>query len=213
MGISTLGQTISTMSDMIPVFDIGQVLLRWNPRASLARHFSSLEATDAFMRQVGFMDWHARQDQGRPIAEAVADHAARHPDHAAVFADFYDNWLHAVPGEVPGSRAILETLAARGPVYGISNFSRELFDRTIPAYPFLGLFNGLVLSGDVGINKPDPRIYAILCERFGLDPRRCVFIDDSPRNVEAARAYGMDALVFTDAPALADALRERGLPV
>ncbi|MGU9982406.1 HAD family hydrolase [Phreatobacter sp. HK31-P] len=195
----------------VPVFDIGQVLLQWQPRASLQRHFEDDVAIDAFMAEVGFMDWHTRQDAGRPVTEAVEEHAARFPHHAAVFAAFYDDWLRSVPGEVPGTRAIFEGLAARGPVYGISNFSRELFDRTVPAYPFLGAFAGLVLSGDVGINKPDPRIYAILCERHGLDPAACVFIDDSERNVQAARDYGMAAVHFTDAASLSASLRDRGL--
>jgi len=200
-------------SSVVPVFDIGQVLLRWDPRGAMAPHFDAEEALDSFMQEVAFMEWHAHQDAGRPVADAVAAHAARHPAHASVFAAFYDNWLASVPGEVPGTRAIFETLLETGPVFGISNFSRELFDRTVPAYPFLGRFTGLVLSGDVGIIKPDPRIYAILCERHGLEPGHCVFIDDSARNVEAARAFGMDALLFTDAPSLADALRARGLPV
>ncbi|MCZ8317195.1 MAG: HAD-IA family hydrolase [Phreatobacter sp.] len=188
-------------------------MLRWDPLGAMTRHFESRAAVESFMEKVGFMDWHARQDAGRPIAEAVAAHAALHPAHAGVFAAFYEDWLASVPGEVPGTRAIFEALLEKGPVFGISNFARELFDRTVPAYPFLGRFTGLVLSGDVGINKPDPRIYAILCERHGLEANRCVFIDDSARNVEAARAFGMDALLFTDAPSLADALRARGLPV
>lgn len=195
----------------IPVFDIGQVLLRWEPQAALEPHFDDPAALEAFMEEVGFMDWHARQDAGRAVAEAVADHAARFPRHASVFAAFYDNWLDAVPGEVPGTRAIFEGLAARGPVYGISNFSRELFDKTRPVHTFLNAFSGLVLSADVGINKPDPRIYAILCERHALAPEACLFIDDSPRNVEAALAFGMDAVHFTDAPSLSAALRARGL--
>ncbi|MGQ3354959.1 MAG: HAD-IA family hydrolase [Phreatobacter sp.] len=195
----------------VPVFDIGQVLLRWEPKTALQQHFADAAALEAFMAEVGFMDWHARQDAGRPVAEAVADHAARFPGHAPVFAAFYDDWLKAVPGEVPGTRAIFEGLAAGGPVYGISNFSRELFDRTLPAHPFLAGFSGLVLSADVGINKPDPRIYAILCERYALAPGDCIFIDDAPRNVEAARAFGMDALLFTDALSLSGALRARGL--
>ena len=198
-------------STPVPVFDIGQVLLQWQPRASLERHFPDPAAIDAFMAEVGFMDWHARQDAGRAVAEAVEDHAARFPHHAAVFAAFYDDWLRSVPGEVPGTRAIFEGLAARGPVYGISNFSRELFDRTVPAYPFLAAFSGLVLSGDVGINKPDPRIYAILCERHALEPAACVFIDDSQRNVQAARDHGMAAVHFTDAASLSASLRGLGL--
>lgn len=195
----------------LPVFDIGQVLLRWQPRDSLGRHLADDAAIDAFMDEVGFMDWHARQDAGRPVIEAVAEHSARFPHHASILASFYDDWLLSVPGEVPGTRAIFEGLAARGPVYGISNFSRELFDRTVPAYPFLGSFTGLVLSGDVGINKPDPRIYAILCERHDLTPSDCVFIDDSERNVAAARAHGMTAVHFTDAASLSASLRGLGL--
>ncbi|AVO46148.1 HAD family hydrolase [Phreatobacter cathodiphilus] len=195
----------------IPVFDIGQVLLRWDPKGALARHFPETAALEAFMAEVGFMEWHAHQDAGRPVAEGVADHAARYPHHGPVFAAFYEDWLEAIPGEVDGTRAIFEGLAARGPVYGISNFSRELFDRTLPSHPFLGRFSGLVLSGDVGINKPDPRIYARLCEGFGLRPGDCLFIDDSQRNVEGARAVGMDAVLFTDAPSLSLALQARGL--
>ena len=195
----------------IPVFDIGQVLLRWEPRAALARITGSEAEADAFMQEVDFAAWHGRQDAGRLVAAAVAEHSARFPHHAAVFAAFYDRWLDAVPGEVPGTRAIFEALRTRGPVYGISNFSRELFDRTVPAHPFLGGFTGLILSADVGINKPDPRIYRILCERHGLEPQACVFIDDSAKNVEAARAAGMRGIVFTDAGALSSALAAMGL--
>jgi 2-haloacid dehalogenase len=196
---------------VIPVFDIGQVLLRWEPKAALARITGSEAEAEAFMREVDFAAWHGRQDAGRAVAEAVAEHSARFPHHAAVFDAFYDRWLDAVPGEVPGTRTIFEALLARGPVYGISNFSRELFDRTVPAHPFLGGFTGLVLSADVGINKPDARIYRILCERHSLDPRACVFIDDSERNVEGARAAGMRGIVFTDAGALSSALAAMGL--
>lgn len=195
----------------IPVFDIGQVLLRWEPKTALAGIIGSEAEAEAFMDEVDFAAWHGRQDAGRPVADAVAGHSALFPHHAAVFAAFYDRWLDAVPGEVPGTRAIFEALCARGPVYGISNFSRELFDRTVPAHPFLGGFAGLVLSADVGINKPDPRIYRILCERHDLDPRACVFIDDSVRNVDAARAAGMRGIVFTDAAALSSQLAGMGL--
>jgi 2-haloacid dehalogenase len=195
------------------VFDIGQVLIRWDPANSFARLIGSAEQVPAFMEAIDFHGWHARQDAGRPVTEAVAEHVLRFPQHRDVISGFYENWLDSVPGEVPGTRALFETLLDRGPVYGISNFSRELFDRTLPVYPFLSRFTDLVLSADVRINKPDPRIYRILMERNGLKPENLVFIDDSPANVAAARAEGMDAVLFTDAPSLSVALRERGLPV
>lgn len=195
----------------IPVFDIGQVLVRWEPRRGLARHFGDDAALDRFMAEIDFARWHALQDAGRPIETAVADLAGRFPHHRDAIAGFYANWLDSIPGEVDGTRAIFEGLGRRGPVYGISNFSRELFDRTVPAYPFLAGFTGLVLSGDVGINKPDPRIYRILLDRHGLEAGGCIFIDDSERNVAAARTVGMDAIHFTGAASLSAALRARGL--
>lgn len=201
-----------SMSEMpIPVFDIGQVLVRWDPKRGLARHFKDEAAVERFMTEIDFAGWHALQDAGRPVDAAVADLSGRFPHYRAAIAGFYADWLDSIPGEVAGTRAIFEGLARRGPVYGISNFSRELFDRTLPVYPFLASFTGLILSGDVGVNKPDPRIYRILCERHGLAPARCLFIDDSERNVAAARAEGMDAVLFTDAASLSGALRSRGL--
>lgn len=192
----------------VPVFDIGQVLIRWDPHGAFSRRLGSAEAAAAFMAEIDFLGWHGQQDAGRTVAEAVRTLSARFPHHAAHAKGFYDDWLEAVPGEVAGMRALFETLVARMPVYGISNFSRELFDRTLPVYPFLGAFTGLVLSGDARMNKPDPRIYRLLCDRYGLAPADCFFIDDSSANVEAARAIGMRAHVFTDAASLLPVLRQ-----
>ena len=196
---------------LVPVFDIGQVLLRWEPRRGLGRFLAGEAAIDRFMAETDFTAWHGRQDAGRSVAEAVAEASRRFPHHAHILSGFYDHYADSLPGEVPGTRAIFEALAARGPVYGLSNFSRELFDRIAPSYPFLEAFTGLVLSADEGVNKPDPRIYAALCARVGLAPERLVFIDDIAANVAAARAMGMAGIVFTDAAALAAALRDHGL--
>lgn len=197
----------------VPVFDIGQVLIRWDPHGAFSRRLGSAEAAAALMAEIDFAGWHGQQDAGRTVDEAIRTLSARFPHHAAHAKGFYDDWLEAVPGEVAGMRALFETLVARMPVYGISNFSRELFDRTLPAYPFLGAFTGLVLSGDARMNKPDARIYRLLCDRYGLAPADCFFIDDSPANVEAARAIGMRAHVFTDAASLLPVLRHEGFPL
>lgn len=201
------------MSKSAPVivFDIGQVLLRWDPKAGFSRYFPDLGDVERFMAETDFFAWHARQDAGRSVAEGIAEQQARHPAHAEAIEGFYRRWLDSVPGEVAGTRVIFETLADRGPVYGLSNFSRELFDETVPHYPFLQRFTGLVLSGDVGINKPDPGIYRALTDRYRLNPADCLFIDDSRPNVEAARALGWDAVVFTDAPTLVADLAVRGV--
>jgi 2-haloacid dehalogenase len=207
------GNSPAASAHPIPVFDIGQVLLRWDPDNSFTRLAGDRTSGRAIMDEIDFYGWHAHQDAGRSVADAVSAHAARFPHHREIIAGYYDNWLDSVPGEVPGTRALFETLADRGPIFGISNFSRELFDRTVPVYPFLGRFTDLLLSADVGMNKPDPRIYRILIERNGLDAANLVFIDDNPANVAAAQAEGMDGIVFTDAPSLSAALRARGLQV
>ncbi|QCK86360.1 HAD family phosphatase [Phreatobacter aquaticus] len=205
--------TMMTPTKPTAVFDIGQVLLRWDPVNSFTRLLGDPERARAVMDEIDFHGWHAHQDAGRLVADAVADHVSRFPHHGEVISAYYDNWLDSVPGEVPGTRALFETLADQGPVFGISNFSREMFDRTVPAYPFLKRFTDLVLSADVRINKPDPRIYRILAERNGLTPSSLIFIDDNPANVAAAQAEGWDGIVFTDAPSLSAALRARGLEV
>lgn len=202
--------TAAAARPLTPIFDIGRVLLRWEPERALAPYFRDTAEIAAFMAEVGFFAWHARQDAGRPVADGVAELAARFPVHERAIAGFYERWLDAVPGEVPGSRAILEGLAAQGPIYGLSNFSRELFDRTEPHHPILQRFAGLVLSGDVGLNKPDPGLYAALIERYGLSPEACIFIDDSAANVETARRLGMVGVQFMDAPQLSVALSELG---
>jgi 2-haloacid dehalogenase len=176
-----------------PVFDIGQVLLRWEPKAGLRRFFEGDEAVDAFMREVDFLRWHEAQDRGRPIRAGVAAASADFPRHAHVFKGFYDDWFASVPGALAENVAFFERLCDRQDVYGLSNFARDLFDRTAERHPFLKRFRGLVLSGDEQLVKPDPRIYRVLLERYRLAPESCVFVDDSLPNVEAARAVGMKA--------------------
>ncbi len=195
---------------LVPVFDIGRVLVRWEPELALARHLPDKAAVSAFMAEVGFDDWHKEQDRGRSVDEAVEAVAQSHPHFAQAAQGFYEDWLHSIPGVVPGTRSILEGLARRGPVYGISNFSRELFDRTVPHYPFLGLFTGLVISTDERLVKPDPEIYRVLAERYGLLLSDCVFIDDSPANIRAAQDLGMTGILFTDAISLASRLSQLG---
>lgn len=196
------------------VFDIGNVLLRWEPRLALGRILPDAAAIDAFMAEIDFPAWNLAQDAGRSWDDGVAAVAATQPRHAATAAAFRAGWHDAVPGEVPGARAILDALAAAGlPLYAITNFSAEKWAESVARFPFLAsAFRDVVVSAHERLTKPDPRIFRLFLDRNGLDAGACVFIDDSAANVAAARAIGMDAIRFTDAPALAAALRERGLP-
>lgn len=194
------------------VFDIGNVLLRWEPRRLLGRLLPDAAAVDAFLAEVDFDAWNLAQDAGRSWAEGVAAIAADQPRHAATARAFDARWAEAVPGEVPGSVAILDALAAAGrPLYAITNFSAEKWAETLPRYPFLGRFRDVVVSAHERLVKPDAAIFRLFLDRNGLAAGDCVFIDDSVANVAGAQAVGMDAIRFTDAPALAAALAARGL--
>ncbi|MEM7500266.1 MAG: HAD-IA family hydrolase, partial [Pseudomonadota bacterium] len=158
--------------------------------------------------------FHGERDRGRTVEEAVAEMERQAPEFAPAIAKFYARWLDTIPFAIEESVTIFEKLEAAGlPVYGITNFPEDEWRRTVAAYPFLGRFTDVVVSGAVGMAKPDTRIYSLLTERNALAPEACVFIDDTEKNVAGAREAGMDAIHFTEPSVLAPALRDRGLPV
>ena len=202
-----------TQTDTAIVFDVGNVLLRWDATLLLRQLLPSDAAVAAFMEEIDFPAWNLAQDAGRSWEDGVASIAAAFPHHAATAAEFSARWHETLPGPVPGSVEILQALAIQGrPLYAITNYSAEKWEETIVRFPFLvSSFRDVVVSAHERVTKPDPRIYAALCARNGLEPAACVFIDDSAANVAGARAFGMEAIQFTGAPALAAELRARGL--
>ncbi|MEM6972492.1 MAG: HAD family phosphatase [Pseudomonadota bacterium] len=196
---------------MIPVFDVGRVLVDWQPDRLLQELLGGPEALAAFHAEVDFIAWHGAQDAGRSVADAVAAAHRDHPAYAETLAQIYARWNDTIPGPVEGTPRLLEALADRGPVFAITNFPAHQWPKALVRFPFLTRFTDVVVSGEVGLIKPDPAIYRLLLERNGLEAADCVFIDDNPPNVAAARQVGMDAILFTDAPALAKALSERGI--
>jgi 2-haloacid dehalogenase len=204
------------MSDSIDtvVFDLGNVLIPWDLRWLLRSLYDSEEAIDAFMREADIMTWHAQQDAGYPIAKAVAEHSEKHPAHAKAIRGMYERWHETIGEAMPGSVSLLRELQAAGyRLYALSNFSAELFQHSRDRYDFWDAFDGIVLSGEERVNKPDPAIYRVLFERFDIDPARAVFIDDSLPNVEASRALGMRALHFQTPELARQSLRTLGLSV
>jgi 2-haloacid dehalogenase len=128
----------------------------------------------------------------------VAELAERHPEHAAAIAAYHERWPEMLAGEVPGSVEVLADLRAAGvPLYALTNWSAETFAITRERFEFLDWFCGLLVSGEEGMTKPDPAIFRLLLDRFGLDPAATVFVDDSEANVAAAEALGLDAVRFT----------------
>jgi 2-haloacid dehalogenase len=192
------------------VFDLGNVLVHWDPVLPFAGRLSQDEVR-RFFADVDFPALNHRQDAGRPWSEARAEVAARHPAHAATLDLYVERFAESLPGPVPGSAEVVDDLRTAGVrVLGLTNWSAETFHHAVPAAPAIGRLEAVVVSGREGVAKPDPRIFRLLAERHGLDPARTVFTDDSPVNVAAAAAEGFQAVLFTGAADLRAELVARG---
>lgn len=194
------------------VFDIGNVLIEWDPN-HLYRQLIEDEARRAwFLSVVLPPEWNLMQDAGRTWEEAVAEALARHPEEEALIRAYRQRWHEMIPGEISGTVAILDRIRRAGvPNYAITNFAADTFAEAKIRFPFLAGFIDTVVSGDERLLKPDPRIYRVLADRNGLDLTRCVFIDDSPKNVEGARSVGMTAIHFVGPEDLERRLADLGL--
>lgn len=197
------------------VFDLGNVLIDWDPYAAIAAGVGAVEARRFLQADdFDFMAYNHGPDSGLDWDTAEAEVARTHPhwlEHARAYRSHFPASL---VGEVPGSVGVVRDLHSAGvAMWGLTNWSHELFPHGLAAFPFLGLLEDVVVSGTEGVAKPDPAVFAIVRQRTGLPLDRLVFVDDRPDNVAAAAATGMDALVFTDAARLRADLRERGLPV
>ena len=196
------------------IFDLGGVLIDWNPRHLYRRLFADEAEMERFLAEVCTPAWNLEQDRGRPWAVAIAELAARHPDKAELIAAYRGRWPEMLNGAIAGTVALLERLHDAGvPLYALTNWSAETFPYAERLFPFLDLFRGIVVSGRIGMVKPEPTIYRHALARFGLHPKRTLFIDDAPHNVEGARAVGLNAIRFEGAEALARDLARYGLPV
>ena len=193
------------------VFDIGGVLLDWNPR-HLYRHLIPDEAErERFLAEVCTMDWNLTLDAGRTFDEACAELAEQHPSDA----DLIEAWKRQdemVAGELPGMPELVDRLHRAGvPLFLLTNMPVPVFEARRQRYPVLQAFDGAVVSGAEGVTKPSAEIFDILTERFGLDPAETLFIDDSPPNIDGARTVGLQAVLFIDAATLAADLTALGL--
>jgi len=195
------------------VLDLGDVLVRWDPTGPFVGRLSD-EAVHAFLREFDFRTFNLQQDAGRSWADARLELAQVAPEHLPAMDLYVEHFADSLLGPVPGTAALVEDLAAAGVrLLGLSNWSDETFHHAEPAAPAIGMLEDVVVSGREKLAKPDPAIFALLRERFALDPSRTVFVDDSPANVAAAATAGFDAIVFTTADELRAQLVARGVAV
>jgi 2-haloacid dehalogenase len=197
----------------VAVFDLGGVLIDWNPRHLYRKLFNGDEAAmEHFLATVCTSSWNSQQDAGRPFAEACASLKLEYPAHAELIDAWIERQEEMVTGPIHGTVEILAQLRARGvPVYALSNWSAETFPISLRRFEFLRWFQGTVLSGEVQLIKPDPRIFQHFFATHGVDPAQAVYIDDLKPNVDTAISLGMHGILFTDPPALRHELVKLGL--
>lgn len=157
------------------VFDLGNVLIPWDPRFLYRKMLPDEAAVERFLGEVCTAEWNLGLDAGRPWDEAIGELLARHPSHAPLIRAYDERWGEMIAPAIAESVTILEELAAAGtPLYALTNWSESKFNYARPRYPFLDRFRDIVVSGTVKLVKPDPAIYRLLLDRNGLSARECI---------------------------------------
>mgnify|MGYP001136458959 FL=1 len=196
------------------VFDIGGVLIDWNPRHLFREVFESDEEMEWFLSNICTYEWNVQQDGGKLFSVATAELSAKYPDYSDKIAMYYGRWTEMLGGEIKGTVKIFHELKSKGmPLYALSNWSHEAFPVAYERYGFMKLFDGLVVSGYEKLLKPDHAIYRVLMERYGINPAESVYIDDNRPNAEAAGELGFHAIHFLSPDQLREELRVLGLKV
>jgi 2-haloacid dehalogenase len=192
------------------IFDLGGVLIDWDPRHLYRKFFAGdEEGMERFLAQTVSPAWNREMDSGRSFQEAIDELKADHPDQADLIQAYRDRWMEMV-GEVdPGTTQILRDLRGRGlRLYALSNWSAETFAIARGMIAELALFDDILVSGEARLLKPDPELFQMACRRFGVSPAEAFFVDDIAANVDGARAVGLTAIQFTDSDSLRLELQE-----
>jgi 2-haloacid dehalogenase len=194
------------------LFDLGGVLIDWNPRHLYRRLFVDEAAMERFLATVCTQAWNEEQDAGRRFCDGVELLLARHPQYASEITAFDLRWGEMLKGAIEESvAAVAELRGRRVPLFALTNWSAEKFPLARTRFPFLEWFDGIIVSGEERLKKPDPRIYHIAIERFSLEPSTTLYVDDSEVNVAAAALLGFKTHRFVAAAALRNQLVGCGL--
>lgn len=184
----------------------------WNPRYLYDKYFGDEQQSQWFLDNICLYSWNLQMDGGKPFAEGVAELQAEYPEWAEAIGIYHTRWVEMMGGEVEGTASVLRRLKEKGyGIYGLTNWSAETFPLIRDIYPVFGEFDGIVVSGEEHLLKPNVAIYHCLLERYNLQPEESIFIDDNADNVAAAKAVGMESVRFADAATLVQQLAEYGI--
>jgi 2-haloacid dehalogenase len=191
------------------IFDFGGVLVDWNPRYVFVPWFGDAAKAERFLSEICPYDWNAQVDSGRTTAEVTEERVSLFPEWETEIRMYYGRWIEMLHGEIPGMEALVREYKGRGyRIWGLTNWSRELFPLVRNRYPVFDLMDGIVVSGVERVIKPHPELYRILLDRYGLKAEECVFIDDNAANVAGAEAVGIRGILFEGEKLLREKLEE-----
>lgn len=195
------------------IFDLGNVLIDWNPAYVFEKVIEDEERRKYFFANICTSDWNEEQDAGRLIAEATAELTAKHPEWKTEIEAYYGRWTEMLGGAIAGSVELFRQMKETGryKFYALTNWSAELFPIALERYEFLHWFDGRVVSGEEKMRKPAPEFYKVLLNRYGLQPEETLFIDDNLRNVKAAEAMGIPSIRFESPGQLERELKAKGI--
>jgi 2-haloacid dehalogenase len=179
------------------IFDFGGVLLDWNPHNLYRRFFNNTTEIDQFLSEINFYEWNSQQDKGRSFAQGIAGLSGEFSQYTHLIRAYGENWAESIAGPINGSVTLLRGLKDAGYfIYGLSNWSAETFPIAYNEYEFFKLFDGIIISGEVKIVKPDPAIFELMLNKIGRSAHECLLIDDSSANIVAAQQLGFATVQF-----------------
>ena len=180
------------------IFDLGNVLIDWNPKYVFDKMFEDQEKKKYFFENICTMEWNETQDAGRSIKEATEELVALHPNWKEYIEAYYDQWTDMLGGPIHDTVEIFRQLKESGKfkLYALTNWSAELFPYALELYEFLHWFDGRVVSGEEQMRKPHSEFYQVLLDRYNLQASDVIFIDDNLRNIKAAEAMGIKSIRF-----------------
>ena len=185
------------------IFDFGNVLVQWHPEVVYGEYFGDEAKAWWFLRHVADMDFRQRIDAGESMEDCIREKQAQYPEYEQAVELYRSKWREMLTDEVPGMREVISELRVRNyEIFGLTNWSMETFPEARAHFGILQMIDRYVVSGAEGLVKPDPRLFQVLLDRYGLKAEECTFVDDNPDNVAAAKGMGMQGILFTNAETL-----------
>jgi len=195
------------------VFDFGGVLIDWNPRYFFKDIFKEEVELNFFLQEVCNHKWNEKQDEGRSFKEGITELIVRYPEYSKEIHMYFTNWIDMVNGEIKANTSLIDDLAGKYPMYGLTNWSVETLPLIYNRYPFFKKLNGIIVSGKEKLLKPNPEIYKRLLQKFEIDAKSTLFIDDNKDNIDTAKSLGFYTIWLQQGVNLREEMTKKGIKI